>query len=351
MNIVILAAGMGKRMQSALPKVLHPLAGKSLLGHVIDTARTLTPSGLCVIYGHGGEAVPTAFAGDGLTFAKQEPQLGTGHAVMQALPYLDDAVPTLILYGDVPLTRTASLQRLVDSAGSDKLGILTITMDDPTGYGRIVREDGKIVRIVEQKDASAGEKAIREINTGIIVAPTAKLRQWLATLSNNNAQGEYYLTDIIARAVADGIEVVSAQPDDVAETLGVNSKVQLAELERLHQRRVAHALLEQGVTLLDPARLDVRGSLVCGRDVSIDVNCVFEGTVTLEDGVSIGANCVIKNARIGKQAQIKPFSVKTSTSVISWKSKTATSPRTARPITWLTSAMPTSAARSMSAPA
>ena len=308
MNIVILAAGMGKRMQSALPKVLHPLAGKSLLGHVIDTARTLTPSGLCVIYGHGGEAVPTAFAGDGLTFAKQEPQLGTGHAVMQALPYLDDAVPTLILYGDVPLTRTASLQRLVDSAGSDKLGILTITMDDPTGYGRIVREDGKIVRIVEQKDASAGEKAIREINTGIIVAPTAKLRQWLATLSNNNAQGEYYLTDIIARAVADGIEVVSAQPDDVAETLGVNSKVQLAELERLHQRRVAHALLEQGVTLLDPARLDVRGSLVCGRDVSIDVNCVFEGTVTLEDGVSIGANCVIKNARIGKQAQIKPFS-------------------------------------------
>ena len=307
MNIVILAAGMGKRMQSALPKVLHPLAGKSLLGHVIDTARTLTPTGLCVIYGHGGEAVPSAFAGDGLTFAKQEPQLGTGHAVMQALPYLDDAVPTLILYGDVPLTRTASLQRLVGRAGSDKLGILTIEMDDPTGYGRIVREDGKIVRIVEQKDASATEKAIREINTGIIVAPTAKLRQWLATLSNNNAQGEYYLTDIIARAVADGVEVVSAHPDDLAETLGVNSKVQLAELERLHQRRVANALLEQGVTLLDPARLDVRGSLVCGRDVSIDVNCVFEGTVTLEDGVSIGANCVIKDARIGKQAQIKPF--------------------------------------------
>ena len=307
MNIVILAAGMGKRMQSALPKVLHPLAGKSLLGHVIDTARTLTPTGLCVIYGHGGEAVPSAFAGDGLTFAKQEPQLGTGHAVMQALPYLDDAVPTLILYGDVPLTKTASLQRLVDRAGSDKLGILTIEMDDPAGYGRIVREDGKIVHIVEQKDASAAEKAIREINTGIIVAPTAKLRQWLATLSNNNAQGEYYLTDIIARAVADGVEVVSAHPDDLAETLGVNSKVQLAELERLHQRRVANALLEQGVTLLDPARLDVRGSLVCGRDVSIDVNCVFEGTVTLEDGVSIGANCVIKDARIGKQAQIKPF--------------------------------------------
>lgn len=307
MNIVILAAGMGKRMQSALPKVLHPLAGKPLLGHVIDTAKTLTPSGLCVIYGHGGDAVPAAFADDGLTFAKQEPQLGTGHAVMQALPYLDDAVPTLILYGDVPLTRTVSLQRLVDCAGSDKLGILTIEMDDPTGYGRIVREDGKIVRIVEQKDADDAEKAIREINTGIIIAPTAKLRQWLANLSNNNAQGEYYLTDIIARAVADGVEVVSAHPDDLAETLGVNSKVQLAELERLHQRRVAHALLEQGVTLLDPARLDVRGSLVCGRDVSIDVNCVFEGAVTLEDGVTIGANCVIRNARIGKQAQIKPF--------------------------------------------
>jgi bifunctional UDP-N-acetylglucosamine pyrophosphorylase/glucosamine-1-phosphate N-acetyltransferase len=307
MNIVILAAGMGKRMQSALPKVLHPLAGKPLLGHVIDTARSLSPGRLCVIYGHGGDAVPSAFQAADLSFAKQEPQLGTGHAVMQALPFIDDGAPTLILYGDVPLTTAASLQRLLEAAGSDKVGILTITLDKPTGYGRIVRENGKIVRIVEQKDASEAERAIGEINTGIIVAPTAQLRQWLATLSNNNAQGEYYLTDIIGRAVADGVEVVSAQPDDVAETLGVNSKVQLAELERVHQRNVAHALLERGVMLFDPARLDVRGSLECGRDVSIDVNCVFEGKVEIADGAVIGANCVIKNARIGAGAHIKAF--------------------------------------------
>ena len=307
MNIVILAAGMGKRMQSALPKVLHPLAGKSLLGHVVDTARALSPTKLCVIYGHGGDAVPSAFSDAGLSFAKQEPQLGTGHAVMQALPFIDDGAPTLVLYGDVPLTTSATLQRLLDAAGTDKLGVLTVTLDDPSGYGRIVREAGKITRIVEQKDASEEQRAIREINTGIIVAPTAKLREWLATLSNNNAQGEYYLTDIIARAVADGMEVVSAQPDDIAETLGINSKVQLAELERLHQRNVATKLLEQGVTLADPARLDVRGTLTCGRDVSIDVNCVFEGNVHIEDNAIIGANCVIKNARIAAGANIKPF--------------------------------------------
>jgi len=307
MNIVILAAGMGKRMQSALPKVLHPLAGKPLLGHVIDTARALSPRQLCVIYGHGGDAVPNAFADAGLSFAKQEPQLGTGHAVMQALPFIEDGAPTLVLYGDVPLTTAASLQRLVTAAGNDKLGVLTVTLDDPSGYGRIVREGGKITRIVEQKDADAAQRAICEINTGIIVAPTGKLRGWLAALSNNNAQGEYYLTDVIAAAVADGVEVVSAQPDDVAETLGVNSKVQLAELERVHQGNIARGLLEQGVTLLDPARLDVRGKLDCGRDVVIDVNCVFEGEVSIGEGASIGANCVIRNARIGAGAEIKPF--------------------------------------------
>ncbi|MCA1326257.1 bifunctional UDP-N-acetylglucosamine diphosphorylase/glucosamine-1-phosphate N-acetyltransferase GlmU [Herbaspirillum sp. alder98] len=307
MNIVILAAGMGKRMQSALPKVLHPLAGKPLLGHVIDTARALSPQRLCVIYGHGGDAVPSAFANAGLSFAKQEPQLGTGHAVMQALPHIEDGATTLVLYGDVPLTTAASLQRLLDAAGNDKLGVLTVTLDNPTGYGRIVREQGKIVRIVEQKDANETERAIAEVNTGIIAAPTAKLRGWLAALSNNNAQGEYYLTDIIAAAVADGVDVVSAQPDDVAETLGVNSKVQLAELERVHQRNIATRLLEQGVTLADPARLDVRGTLQCGRDVSIDVNCVFEGRVEIADGAVIGANCVIKDAVIGAGANIKPF--------------------------------------------
>jgi bifunctional UDP-N-acetylglucosamine pyrophosphorylase/glucosamine-1-phosphate N-acetyltransferase len=307
MNVVILAAGMGKRMHSTLPKVLHPLAGKPLLSHVVDTARALSPSSLTVIYGHGGEVVPQALQADDLTFAKQEPQLGTGHAVMQAVPQLNDAKPTLILYGDVPLTSAATLRRLLDSAGDDKLSILTVEMDNPTGYGRIVRENGAIVRIVEQKDASEAEKAIREINTGIMVAPTAKLKKWLTGLSNDNAQREYYLTDIVASAVADGVTVASAQPDAIAETLGVNSKVQLAELERMYQLQQATRLLESGVTLADPARIDVRGELICGKDVSIDINCIFEGKVEIEDGASIGAHCVIKNARIARGAQIKPF--------------------------------------------
>ena len=307
MNIVILAAGMGKRMQSALPKVLHPLAGKALLSHVIDTARSLKPTSICVIYGHGGDMVPQMLRSDNLAFARQEPQLGTGHAVMQALPQLRDDVPTLILYGDVPLTKPASLRRLLDQAGGDKLSILTVNMADPTGYGRIVRDNDRIVRIVEQKDATEQERAITEVNTGIMVAPTGRLRTWLSTLSNDNAQGEYYLTDIVARAVADGVPVVSAQPDAEWETLGVNSKVQLAELERIHQRNLAYRLLEQGVTLADPARIDIRGSLTCGRDVSIDVGCVFEGDVTLGDGVTIGANCVLRNARVGDGVNIKPF--------------------------------------------
>ena len=307
MNVVILAAGMGKRMQSALPKVLHPLAGKPLLAHVIDTARTLAPTRLCVVYGHGGDVVPVALKADDTTFAKQEPQLGTGHAVMQAIPQLDETVPTLVLYGDVPLTTADTLKRLLESAGSDKLAILTVVLADATGYGRIVREHGEIVRIVEQKDASAAERAINEVNSGILVAPTAALKRWLATLSNDNAQGEYYLTDIVARAVAEGMPVRSAQPVAVWETLGVNSKVQLAELERIHQHDIAGKLLEQGVTLADPARIDVRGTLTCGRDVTIDVNCIFEGKVTLEEGVSIGANCVIRNTTIARGAQIKPF--------------------------------------------
>jgi len=294
-------------MQSALPKVLHPLAGKPLLSHVIDTARALSPSSICVIYGHGGDMVPQKLQSDNLAFARQEPQLGTGHAVMQALPQLRDDVPTLVLYGDVPLTRVGSLQRLLDTAGDDKLSILTVDMDDPTGYGRIVRDQDRIVRIVEQKDATADERAITEVNTGIMVAPTARLREWLSTLSNDNAQGEYYLTDIVARAVADDVPVVSAQPGAVWETLGVNSKVQLAELERIHQRNLAYQLLEQGVTLADPARIDIRGSLVCGRDVTIDVGCVFEGDVTLADGVTVGANCVLRNARVAEGAVIKPF--------------------------------------------
>jgi bifunctional UDP-N-acetylglucosamine pyrophosphorylase/glucosamine-1-phosphate N-acetyltransferase len=308
MNVVILAAGMGKRMQSDLPKVLHPLAGKPLLSHVIDTARSLKPTACCVVYGHGGDAVPTRLAADDLQFVLQQPQLGTGHAVMQAIPHLQDDQPTLVLYGDVPLTDAGTLQALIRQAGKEKLAVLTVELDDPTGYGRIVREAGRIVRIVEQKDASDTERTIREVNTGILVAPTRELKLWLTKLSNNNAQGEYYLTDIIAQAVSEGIPVESAQPAFVWETLGVNSKVQLAELERIHQRNFAHQLLEQGVTLADPARIDVRGELVCGRDVSIDVGCVFEGRVELADGVTIGAHCVISNARIGKAAVIKPFS-------------------------------------------
>ncbi len=307
MNVVILAAGMGKRMQSDLPKVLHALAGKPLLSHVIDTARSLSPSRICVIYGHGGDAVPSRLAADDLRFVVQQPQLGTGHAVMQAAPELNDDEPTLVLYGDVPLTSAATLTSLAEQAGSDKLAVLTVNLADPTGYGRIVRENARIVRIVEQKDASAAERSINEVNTGILIAPTKALKAWLSSLSNDNAQQEYYLTDIIAMAVRNGVPVESAQPAHVWETLGVNSKAQLAELERIHQRNIADALLEQGITLADPARLDVRGTLVCGRDVEIDVGCVFEGRVELADGVKVGAHCVIRNATVLQRAVIKPF--------------------------------------------
>ncbi len=313
MNVVILAAGMGKRMQSALPKVLHPLAGKPLLQHVIDTARSLSPSKLCVIYGHGGAAVPSAveaWSGQGgvaIDTALQEPQLGTGHAVMQALPQIDENAPTLVLYGDVPLTTAASLRRLVDAAGDDKLAILTVEQANPFGLGRIVRENGNIVRIVEEKDANEAERAIKEINSGIMVIPTRHLTSWLGSLKNNNAQGEYYLTDIVAQAVGAGVPVVSAQPSAEWEVAGVNSKVQLAELERRHQLNIAIALLEKGVTLMDPARIDVRGELVCGRDVTIDVGCVFEGRVVIGDGVTIGAHSVFVNATVAAGAQIKPF--------------------------------------------
>ena len=308
MNVVILAAGMGKRMQSDLPKVLHPLAGKPLLSHVISTAKALNPSRICVVYGHGGDLVPSQLAAEDVRFVLQSPQLGTGHAVMQASDALDDSAPTLVLYGDVPLTTATTLQTLVGKAGKERLAVLTVDLEDPTGYGRIVRENNRIVRIVEQKDASDSERAIREVNTGILVAPTRALKSWLSKLSNNNAQQEYYLTDVIAMAVKEGTPVESAQPAQVWETLGVNSKVQLAELERIYQRAIANALLEQGVTLADPNRIDVRGELHCGRDVSIDVGCVFEGEVVLGDGVVIGANCVIRDAKIHSGAMIKPFS-------------------------------------------
>ncbi|MFZ9676810.1 MAG: bifunctional UDP-N-acetylglucosamine diphosphorylase/glucosamine-1-phosphate N-acetyltransferase GlmU [Quisquiliibacterium sp.] len=307
MNIVVLAAGMGKRMNSDLPKVMHHLGGKPLLAHVLDCARSLMPNGIFIVYGHGGEQVPEAFAAADLKWAKQDPQLGTGHAVMQAAPMLDDSVPTLVLYGDVPLVSHETLMRLQAKAGSARLALLTVEVEDPSGYGRIVREGERIVRIVEHKDADDATRTIREINTGILVAPTGALKRWLGALSNDNAQREYYLTDIIAAAVADGVAVVSSRPLAEWETRGVNSKVQLAELERVLQRNQSRQLMEAGVTLADPARLDIRGSLVCGRDVEIDINCVFEGNVQLGDGVRIGANCVLRNAQIGAGTELLPF--------------------------------------------
>ncbi|MBS1158167.1 MAG: glmU [Proteobacteria bacterium] len=307
MNIVILAAGQGKRMHSNLPKVLHPIAGKALAQHVIDTARTLTPEKLVVVFGHGGDAVRATLAAADLAWAKQEPQLGTGHAVMQALPELAPNGQTLVLYGDVPLTRATTLKRLLQ-AGKDGLAILTVELANPTGYGRIVRDAaGQVLRIVEEKDATPAEKAITEVNTGIMALPSAKLADWLGRLSNKNAQGEYYLTDVVALAVAEGVSIHTAQPDGEWEVLGVNSKVQLAELERVHQRNIADRLLVDGVRLADPARLDVRGELRHGRDVSIDVGCIFEGSVELGDAVEVGPYCLLKNVKVGASTRIAAF--------------------------------------------
>jgi bifunctional UDP-N-acetylglucosamine pyrophosphorylase/glucosamine-1-phosphate N-acetyltransferase len=308
MNVVILAAGVGKRMHSALPKVLHPLAGRPLLSHVIDTARTLNPTRLVVVIGHGGDQVREAVGAPDVQFATQAQQLGTGHALQQALPLIDPSVPTLVLYGDVPLTRASTLKRLADAAGANGYGVLTVTLADPTGYGRIVRDAvGHVVRIVEQKDATENQRRITEINTGIVIVPSAPLPGWLAALKNENAQGEFYLTDVVEHAIEAGVPIVTAQPDEEWETLGVNSKQQLAQLERIYQRDIAEQLLAAGVTLADPARVDVRGTLSCGRDVSIDVNCVFEGDVTIADNVSVGPNCVIRDATIGAGTRIEAY--------------------------------------------
>ncbi|MGB7542610.1 MAG: bifunctional UDP-N-acetylglucosamine diphosphorylase/glucosamine-1-phosphate N-acetyltransferase GlmU [Burkholderiales bacterium] len=306
MNVVILAAGLGKRMHSDTPKVLHPLAGRPLLSHVIDTAKALSPRCICVVYGHGGEAVREVPGGSGAIWIEQQPQLGTGHAVMQAAAHLDESAPTLVLYGDVPLIRAETLRHLVASTGKG-LGLLTVDLDDPRGYGRVVRSRGRVARIVEEKDATPKQKALREVNTGIMLAPTKKLKAWLARLKNDNAQKEYYLTDIVALAVAEHVPVAATQPAAAWEALGVNSRGELAQLERIHQRNLAQALLDQGVTLADPARCDVRGEIKCGRDVAIDVNCVFEGVVELGDRVAVGAHCVLKNVKVGAGTRIEPF--------------------------------------------
>ena len=313
-DVVIMAAGKGTRMKSKLPKVLHLLAGRALVQHVMDTATELGARQVVVISGHGAIEVEAALAHSTgaaasftVNFVRQEPQLGTGHAVQQAVPALRDDGMVVVLSGDVPLTQADTLQQLIAACGGDKLALLTIDLADPGGYGRIVRQGAAVQAIVEHKDASAAQLAISEVYSGIMAVPARRLKSWLARLDNQNAQGEYYLTDIVKFAVADAVPVVAHKIADAVQVAGVNSPVQLAELERAFQRRMALRLMEQGVRLADPARLDVRGRLDCAQEVSIDVNCVFEGRVTLGEGVRIGANCVIANANIAAGAVIHPF--------------------------------------------
>jgi bifunctional UDP-N-acetylglucosamine pyrophosphorylase/glucosamine-1-phosphate N-acetyltransferase len=314
-DVVIMAAGRGTRMKSKLPKVLHKLAGRALLQHVVDTAAQLSARQVTIITGHGAPEVEAAIAQSAgaighfdLNFVRQEPQLGTGHAVQQAVPVLRDDGVVVVLSGDVPLTQADTLAQLMSACGGERLALLTIDFADPTGYGRIVREGTQVKAIVEQKDASAEQRKITEVYSGIMAVPAHLLKRWLARLDNKNAQGEYYLTDVVKFAVADGVAVVAHKIADAVQVAGVNSPVQLAELERAYQLRLARRLMEQGVRLADPARLDVRGTLTCGQDVAIDVNCVFEGAVVLEDGVQVSANCVLKNVHVGAGALVHSFS-------------------------------------------
>ncbi len=303
--VIILAAGQGTRMRSTLPKVLHPLAGKPLLGHVIEAAGQLDPQRIVVVYGHGGDKVLEAFADSSVHWVEQAEQLGTGHAVQQAMPEMEDVDRILVLYGDVPLTAVETLRHLLREAEHNAMGVLTMRLADPSGYGRIVRDgDARIQRIVEQKDAADSERDINEINTGIMVFDRSSLARWLDGLENNNAQGEYYLTDVIAMAVAEGCDVASAQPEFEEEVLGVNNRIQLARLERHYQQQAAERIMLSGTTLADPTRFDLRGKLTAGQDCFIDVNAVIEGDVVLGAGVSIGPNCHLKNCRIGTGTQV-----------------------------------------------
>ena len=308
LNVAILAAGVGKRMRSGLPKVLHSLGGRPLLAHVVETSRKLGAERICVVYGHGGDQVRARFPESDLHWALQDPPLGTGHALAQALPHLREDGVTLVLFGADPLARPETLEKVVGHARAGALSLLTIELEDPTGYGRIVRgADRKVTAIVEHKDASPEQRKIREINTGVMAAPTKLFARWLKAVDNKNASGEYYLTDVIAMARKEGIPIEASQAGSVIETLGVNTLRELALLERLYQRAQADELLDAGVTLADPDRIDVRGTLTCGADVFIDVGCVFEGTVRLGNGVSIASSCVLKNVTIEDGAQVLPF--------------------------------------------
>ncbi len=299
LSIVILAAGQGTRMRSDLPKVLQTLAGRPLLGHVIACSEALGAHDICVVYGHGGEAVRAAFPGDGLRWALQAEQLGTGHAMQQAMPGTPDGNRVLVLFGDVPLLRPATLRALLDGTPAGDVAVLTVDMQDPRGYGRVIRDGSGVRRIVEEKDADTAEKAVREINTGVMACPAGSLKRWLDDLGNDNAQGEYYLTDVIAMAVADGVTVHGVKANSEVEVMGINDKKQLAEAERALQARLVDELMAQGVGFADPARVDIRGTLTCGKDVFIDVNAVFEGDVELGDGTTIESNNLVRDSKLG----------------------------------------------------
>ncbi|RKG31898.1 bifunctional UDP-N-acetylglucosamine diphosphorylase/glucosamine-1-phosphate N-acetyltransferase GlmU [Acinetobacter tianfuensis] len=308
-SVIILAAGKGTRMRSSLPKVLQPLAGRPLLGHVIETAKKLHANNIITIYGHGGHLVQSAFAHEKVQWVEQAEQLGTGHAVKVTLPVLPQTGQSLILSGDVPCISQDTLQKLLDASANTGIGLVTLTLPDASGYGRIVRKNGQIQAIVEHKDASDTQRQIKEINTGIYCVSNAKLHEWLPKLSNDNAQGEYYLTDIVAMAIADGLQVSSVEPERAFEVEGVNDRVQLAALEREYQADQAKKLMQQGVHLIDPSRFDLRGKLTVGNDVRIDINVIIEGEVELGDHVEIGAGCVIKNTKIASGTKVQPYSV------------------------------------------
>lgn len=308
-TVIILAAGKGTRMRSSLPKVLQPLAGRPLLSHVIETAKKLNADNIITIYGHGGDRVQTAFAQQDIKWVKQAEQLGTGHAVQMTLPVLPNDGVSLILSGDVPCINPVTLQKLLDATAETGIGLVTLTLPDANGYGRIVREQGQIQAIIEHKDANDVQRQIKEINTGIYAVSNAKLHQWLPNLSNDNAQGEYYLTDIVAMALADGMQVASVEPEQAFEVEGVNDRVQLAALERQFQVYQAKQLMQQGVHLIDPSRFDLRGNLTVGQDVRIDINVIIEGDCELGDNVEIGAGCIIKNTKIAAGTRVQPYSI------------------------------------------